>query len=288
MMNFLRKETAGLVLARELAENDRARFVQMASARYRYTPDIRQLEQNASHMVFFYGDIHRHAELFDGPASNQPIPTGTAFTIHTIEQNKNLGMTLWRVNKGNLSYPVALDDVHIQPEGQLFTTKKLLALRAKETRPVTQARIRGELYLMSPDHITELDSQLHNTLEFTRRRTKVILPFHRIDRASGTISRACRFINCWMYFGNTEYWLPLLDGGINFTLMPLKEKPLLQYLKAYYWYEEEKLKAPAAPHIGRTTPEIESYIAMLEQKVQMLSDKQNSSKGTTVSKVSVE
>lgn len=96
------------------------------------------------------------------------------------------------------------------------------------------AKIKGEVYLIRPQRFIDLDRLKQNTVEYVRRRVRLIVPFrhvvwlkdHNLDPAFGVQDTFCRseyngssvrtteervvVIRAWMYIGKPEYWDPLI------------------------------------------------------------------------------
>ena len=97
------------------------------------------------------------------------------------------------------------------------------------------AKIKGEVYLIRPQRFLELDRYHQNTVEYTRRRVRLIVPYrkvlwlkdHHLDPAFGVTTAVNRLnyqgksvkttqefvaiIRAWMYIGTPTYWDPLIS-----------------------------------------------------------------------------
>ncbi len=208
-------------------------MIKASAERNRFTPDIATLEQAASQRVFVYNEMkHGHrSQAFlpeDLVTRDATCYTDNYFVLH----KKQLGQA---------SLAVATDgDMWPMPCGAI----------------ADRARIQGELYVVPSPHMTILDTYHQNTLEFERRRIRVVRPYRSIVRAKdgfplgGEIlesfkargivhsMRHCATMDAWMYVGRPDYWEQQLAS--LFTTVSQFTSPNEGWLKPYYAFTKKE------------------------------------------------
>lgn len=168
------------------------------------TPDIAYLEQYERVLLFCYGrEMKGHAE-HEVLGENKTYH-GTIFTESDY--------IVWRKRLGKESYPIAI--------------------RTEETGfgNIRPARLKGELYAVSPNTIVSLDNSRENGKMFRRKRISLIYPYRErtwavaygethpdrlkwIPQLSGT---RLQTLEAWAYVGRKTYWDDVIDNGYSFT-----------------------------------------------------------------------
>ncbi len=201
-----------------------------------YTPDIAQLEKSEFQRVFIYDEMkhgHRsHVFLPEDITKRDAVCyTHDYFVLHT----KRLGKA---------SQAIATDsDLWPHPFGAT----------------AHRARIQGELYVVPSSHIPNIDSYHQNTIEFERRRVRILRPWRSIVRAKdgfplngqmlesfkarGIVHsmRGCATIDAWMYVGISDFWSNLLAR--QFSPVSMFTSPNEGWLKEYYAFTPKEYEA---------------------------------------------
>lgn len=177
-----------------------------------YSPDVWSLEMKT------------HVHFFEfGPPSpvlaENSVTLGTVFTVSDK-------YALWQdsVDKQAIALPIK-------------SPKQLWA--ATGQRP---GRIKGTLYLTTPEVVFQLDRQRFNGLRFLRDRVSVDMPHHKklkvTDQQTGlytikTTGQLHQHYEALTYIGISEYWSSRLDGGYSFPkakfIEPEKSKPFYEF-----------------------------------------------------------
>lgn len=168
--------------------------------KYPHTSDILKLEE-FEHMLFFdYG----HFLPKDHHIS----------TAYTVER-----LTVWYNVHNNSQLPIAM-------RNGLYG------------RQVRRAKVCGQLYLVDTDRLVELDNERRNGVNFTRKRTKLLIPYQ--DK----YYNQCE-IRAWMYIGNEGFWNEQTDwerqfyrtrSGQSFNQAKLFRDDNRPWLDTYYKY----------------------------------------------------
>lgn len=144
-----------------------------------HTPDRLVLERSAKVYVFEYGDMMK------GFKHNNMLGKELVCDAYTEER-----MFLWNVRRGEGSFPIA--------------SKNLPGTGASKTR------VKGELYLVASEHLTNLDNHRGNGVIFKRRPVRVMLPV--LELKSHQISK----VTAYMYLALDEFWKTHLNWDTNF------------------------------------------------------------------------
>lgn len=189
-----------------------------ALAENSYTPDLPVLEQSSHVLLFEYGDLRQ------------------GFTHHKMigDDLKSYCVThdyfyLWCVRKGEGSFPLA---------------SKIGGINAGRTR------IRGELYRVPADHVSNIDRHRENGVKFRRKQIRVLLP-------SG------ESMLVWAYIAIDAYWKQEIqwdnqfyrgNGGSTYAPMNHDLEDLKRpFLGHYTEFTEEHLRERNAKcYIGFT------------------------------------
>jgi hypothetical protein len=189
----------------------------------KFTPDYAMLQQKAYHRLFVYNEWQskqsKHHMLGD-----TAIRCATALT-------KNSNYVVWKKKLGADTFPFALETTEDQKFGH-------------ETFLGPAGKVAGQLYLVTPEVIKSLDSDVLNTVQFDRKRISVEVPYRIKD--GGTLSdRYVREFRAWAYIGRSDFWLE--GHGLNdyycgkvhtysSLATPLNSEKISQ---VYYFYDDK-------------------------------------------------
>lgn len=200
----------------------------------RFTPDIHDLERSETQRVFIYNEMksgHRASVMLPDP-----------YVVHDATCYTDAFFWLYKKRLGLASRAIALDE-----SGTWFRP---------DWDQVYGARIQGELCIIKSSHIPILDEFHKNTVEFTRKRVKILRPWRNIVRAKdgyplngehleslkakGIVHsmRGCGTMDAWIYLGNKEYWSEQLSR--MFTPTKLYTSPNEGWLKEYYSFTQKE------------------------------------------------
>jgi hypothetical protein len=193
-----------------------------------FTPDIARLQQYKVQLLFVYDECmkqHQRHSLIQ-PAEFQC----TAFTEGQF--------SLWKKKLGKESFPIPLN------------TSSSMA---------PHSIIKGELWAIPPDNLVQLDNHKLNTVQFIRKRVRLIVPYTQQvwarDRdtsariynlatpPNSSILQVPRtaLIKAWMYVGIDSFWDDQLDAGYLFS--PVRNyTPNNFKLTNYYYFSPEEYR----------------------------------------------
>lgn len=170
----------------------------------KYSPDMAKLEEYQHQLFFACGETqkkHFHNRLLEGSEYKCP-----AFT--------QLSFTYWN------------------PDSPIYPAVPMDSEPSKVFLPnfPPPAKIKGELHLIRPHAFYGLDNEYQNTVQFQRRRVRLIVPYravkwlkdktfpdHDLEWYSEQGSMALTkervvIIRAWMYIGRPEYWDKLISA----------------------------------------------------------------------------
>lgn len=201
--------------------------IKAAAEKNRFTPDIAELERSELQRVFIYDEMkHGHrANVFLPEVLAQR--DATCYTDNYFVMHKK--------HLGKASQAIATDaDVWPLPHGNT----------------ADRARIQGEVYVVYSSHIPVLDTYHQNTIEFERRRVRILRPWRQLVRAkdgfplNGQMLESfkargivhsmsgCSTVDAWMYIGKPEFWATQMS--YRFTTVSMFKSPNEKWLDAYY------------------------------------------------------
>lgn len=197
------------------------------SNRSRYTPDIAHLQERVCWWLFIADDcrtFRKNYERVYQPGCSIEYPT--AFTMQ--------GFNFFYHRPTGRPIPVHADD-----DDGLFP----------------RAKIKGELHLVTPQVLIDLDIHHQNRVLFHRKRVKILIPYREvnmnqwIDATGKPLPRALQnwhnkispekifILEAWMYTGKRSVYAPRLDDGYEYLQCPIffpnVEK---NWLPRYYEY----------------------------------------------------
>lgn len=200
---------------------------------YKYTPDIRTMEQKLNWNLFIYNqfmqDRRSHQDLIE---PGDVHFRGTAFS----EGNT---FVMYKRDLGELSFPIVMRN--------RYETKKLQYNPKPTILNPIGSRIKGEIWNVPTERYLELDRFMENTVSFKRIRINVVIPF--LAKKDGlTVAEDYRIKRCWMYVGVPEYWDALLTFDTTKLVKVFSRPKNREYselvLGDYYYYSalEEEIK----------------------------------------------
>jgi hypothetical protein len=197
------------------------------SARAFYTPDIARLQENVCWWLFIADDCRPQRKNYERvyrPGCSIEYPT--AFTMQ--------GFNYFYHRPTGRPIPIHADD-----DDGLFP----------------RAKIKGELHLVTPSVLIDLDIYRQNGVLFRRKRVKILIPYYEvnmnqwIDATGKPLPKALQnyhnkvspekifILDAWMYVGKKSAYEPKLDDGYEYLQCPVffpnVEKP---WLTRYYEY----------------------------------------------------
>jgi len=174
----------------------------------KHTPDVLALQQFKRHLVFLPCNLQQ-GKAYHSLLTDSPEYQGVAYTR---------GKYMMYVKQlGNESFPIPLPGV---------AERKVIRTRLNDHFDPPSARIRGELYWVSPDCLMEnLDNHKLNGVEFARKRIEVVLPYKdpitQVNRDTGQLEanfsgEKTWIYSAWFYEGVEDYWDKQIDAGYLF------------------------------------------------------------------------
>jgi hypothetical protein len=152
----------------------------------RFTPDYLLLESHQWCIFFIADDMMQGRRAHNIMFTDQARYLGVAYTQDDF--------TMFKKNLGKATFPIVLEPHRL-------------------VHPISRAPaapVRGELWAIRPPHIPELDKHRLNTVECTRRRVKIDIPYQVVTRhiEGDMLSEWLHYKDqrAWMYFGIDEYW----------------------------------------------------------------------------------
>jgi gamma-glutamylcyclotransferase (GGCT)/AIG2-like uncharacterized protein YtfP len=146
-----------------------------------FTPDIEKVQSQRAHNVFVYNEcirgLPKHTVLGLSAVFN-----GAAYT-------EGSDYVLYKKMLGKETYPISFQ---IRKD-QVMGMSSLIG---------DPGQIMGEIYTIRPEALISLDNYMLNTVQFERKRVKVLRPFHPTAGAELEIHA----IEMWMYVGIFDFW----------------------------------------------------------------------------------
>ncbi len=174
--------------------------------RSRYTPDIASLQDGVCWWLFVADDcrtFRKNYERVYKPGCS--IEYQTAFTMQ--------GFNFFYHRPTGRPIPIHADD-----DDGLFP----------------RAKIKGELHLVTPQVLIDLDIYRQNGVLFRRKRVKILIPYYVRHRRW---EQRMYILKAWMYVGKQSVYKPQLDDGYEYLQCPIffpnVERP---WLPRYYEY----------------------------------------------------
>lgn len=194
----------------------------------RYSPDLGKLEQYEFQLLFSPDETQRGYPQY-------PLIEDSAFVCHAFTQRL---YNYWQ-----------------QRDGQLIPLEATAPAVVKYFPP--SLRIKGELNLVRPYQFRELDTWKQNTVQYVRKRVKLLVPYREVIRKDYfdedgkelplclqgkkgvTSPERVHIVRAWMYVGREEYWDELLSP-YNFKAVQTHESRR-PWLKEYYSYPKREI-----------------------------------------------
>lgn len=224
-MNHLAKVFPKLFGAPNLPD---AKEVAWVSEQVRYTPDNSKLEQYEFQLLFSPDETQRGYPKYN-------LIEDSVFMCHAFTQKT---YNYWQ-----------------QRDGQLIPLEATAPAAVKYFPP--SLRIKGELHAIKPYQFRELDRWKQNTVQYTRQRVKLLIPYREVikspyrdetgrelpkclqGKVGVTSPERVHIVRAWMYVGNDNYWDSLLSP-YNFHAVQHHESRR-PWLKEYYSYPKREL-----------------------------------------------
>jgi len=188
---------------------------------YQLTPDLAFLEQHSRQLIFICDDMKTGGNKHKLIEEHLPIHPVCYTSEMFLMWNKDMGTHSFPLPfKGNEEFDVC--GIH-KPE---------------------PARIRGELYAI-PSHLfwKVLDKEKQNTVQFTRERTTITLPYRQVtypDKGGlPKISKDCiHTVRAWMYIAKRDYWDDYIGSHLGTKAVALYEHDTPKiWIGSYYKFE---------------------------------------------------
>jgi hypothetical protein len=115
---------------------------------------------------------------------------------------------------------------------------------AKRYISVPSARIKGELYAVTPAQYKELDKYKVNGVHFIRVRVNLDIPYRQLvktrqDQGTVLLEEKIQTVRAWMYVGVPAFWDHMIDSGYLFS--PVKTyTPNRDWLEKYYYFSSKE------------------------------------------------
>ena len=156
------------------------RFRQEADKKAMFTPDLAELKDFEKMRVFVYNELQK-----DQPKNSLLSSSEYCGACYT----QNSDFVLYKKLLGKETFPIAMEVT----KDNRFGISSLIG---------DPGQVMGETYSVTPETIVELDNYLLNTVEFDRKRIKIVIPYFT------EADSACRYIEteAWMWVGRSEFW----------------------------------------------------------------------------------
>jgi hypothetical protein len=218
----------------------------------KYTPDLAYLQQFEKQLLFV-PDNWMSGHIDHDRICNEKLVYPTAFTHDQYSMvYKPLGIE---------SFPIVLDSVKEVKEDLKWADPNRPSFTDK------QARVRGQIWAVTPNEFLKLDKDKENGVVFTRKRVLVDIPLRRTAEGnslyrvsdsdsqlftkrveggkeywtmpSGGAPLKIYPRRMWMYIGNQDYWKDMIcDKGFELPSVKIL-RPRNPLLKDYfYWLRE--------------------------------------------------
>jgi len=194
----------------------------------RYSPDLGKLEQYEFQLLFSPDETQRGYPQY-------PLIEDSAFVCHAYTQKL---YNYWQ-----------------QRDGQLIPLEANAPAAVKYFPP--SLRIKGEVNAIRPYQFRELDTWKQNTVQYTRKRVKLLVPHREVivsdyydkdgkelplclQGKKGVLgTEMMQVIKAWMYVGKDDYWDPILSP-FNFKAVQ-HHTSRRAWLKEYYSYPRREI-----------------------------------------------
>lgn len=187
-----------------------------------YTPDVWLLEQFERWNVFICGQEQQHHPHYRriSAESNYQSP---AYTTGKF--------SMWKKRLGNETFPIPLDDVY--GDARHHEWGDLWGAPSKQI-------IRGEIHTMTMDQIISLDEHYRNTVQFSRRRVLLHVPYKLLYEADGkkhVSEMANEVVSAWMYVGLPGYWEHTISNSEARAFSPIRLfDPITPNIAKHYYF----------------------------------------------------
>jgi hypothetical protein len=194
-----------------------------------YTPDINELETHKRQLIFVMDDMMTGGKYHDYITETNLFGRWPGCSGYTEDEYTFLQRRLEDDAYGVVLSANYADDAPAWAE------------RTRHGKPVTKAKIWGQVYSIRPFQFIKLDFLKENGVQFIRKRVNITIPIQKaflkpLPEVSHEIPYS---LECWMYTGLDEYFKDLIDNGFMFTPVTtveykgVRDRP---WLKRYYLY----------------------------------------------------
>lgn len=223
-------------------------WISEATNATQFTPDVAFIENIQVHILFLVDNHQSQFKGFDIVKDGLAFSNGHAFTRDKFQ--------MWKKPLGRESFPVPI----------LSTpTNETVAPWFPKPRV-----IKGELYGVRAYTLMELDKAMANTVQFVRRRVRLVYPYHGlyrmpVEKGLEYISRTERHIryetdipkkmlspelihkpSAWMYVGRDEYWADQMgESAYDSRLKVVRafEPKRDGMIRSYYQFTKNEIQA---------------------------------------------
>lgn len=157
-------------------------FSEEANRKAQFTPDIEDVQDKYCHNVFIYNECQSH-----GPKNN--VINGSVYGGHSYTESSDY--VLYKKLLAKETYPFAFE---------ITDDEKL----GRSSYIGDMGQIMGELWLIRPNDLIALDNYMLNTVQFDRKRVKIVVPFHADEQSPVDVHT----IEAWMYVAKKKFWSP--------------------------------------------------------------------------------
>lgn len=150
-----------------------ANYIADIRQRSTFTPDMENLRAYDSLFVFVADETMTNHSQHGLLAAGKRLAIG--FTVDDF--------VMYKHNLGSYSYPIVM--------------------RGQQNSYHKPAKIKGELYQVTPEMFFALDTHRANGLQFRRKRVKIKIPYADKSRVW---DERIKELTVWMYVGKSSYW----------------------------------------------------------------------------------
>lgn len=184
------------------------------------TPDFHRYNRSKKIPVFIYDDMKKAHDPY------HTMEKDSTFIGRGITSSNDFGLALTKTEKWVSCIALRKKLSHSYPKGFdfLFYPKE----KVREHSWVPAGRIFGELWLVNPNKLFELDNNNANGYSMSRELHKILIQSRNKESSQMTS------INALMYVAKTEVWEE--PGGVNINTIkinPIKDNPMFRDQPVY-------------------------------------------------------
>jgi len=188
-----------------------------------YTPDMARLSRYKRQLLFVPDEMmlnHKASPLLGKFAELRAVAL-------TAEEN----FVLWRKDSGIESEAVPMQGG--------WQEQYLRNMRMNGEPMFPYARIRGELYSVTPSRFITLDNYKRNGVEFERRRVDLVIPYRLKLNKNTSSEQYLQPVKAWMYLGVPDFWSDFIKSPMFHpvdVIKPNNPKLGLLPMRNYYYF----------------------------------------------------